>query len=423
MTASHISITCYNRWPEGALKTTRSLLYNPFDPALRADPYPVYRRLREEEPVYRSPLGFWALSRYTDVVELQRDTSLDFFSAEMLARIKEAMKDPSGPTAKISRWLLFTDRQEHRRFRGLMGRFFTPRAVESVRPLIAAKVEGLLDQLHTDEPVDLIAEFALPLPMAMFSEWLGIAPEDRPQVRQWASSIGRILVSVLNPEVVRRMADAVLACDAYLRVQLAERRRAPRDDLLSQLLGATYGGESISDDELIANIILLLGATYETTVNMLGNSILALLQNPDQRALLRSDRSLITNAVDELLRYDSPAQFHGRYTSHDVEIGGKVIPGGTRMMLLIGAANRDPERFADPDRLDIRRPEPRPLAFGTGAHACLGAWVARLESEVALSMLLDRFPSIGRIAGPLQWRPEPLAIRALRTLPVELSAM
>jgi cytochrome P450 len=396
----------------------RSLLYNPFDPALRADPYPIYRRLREKEPVHRSPLGFWALSRYADVAELQRDNSLEFFSPDMIGRIKDAMKDPASPAAKVSRWLLFTDPREHRRFRGLMGRFFTPRAVARIRPLIAAKVEELLDRLDTDGPVDLIAQFAQPLPMAMFSEWLGIPAEDRPQVREWAAAIGRILVTVLNPEMVRRMADAVLACDAYLRVGLAERRAAPRDDLLSELLEASYGGEDISDDELVADVVLLLGATYETTVNMLGNSILALLQNPDQRELLLSERSLITNAVSELLRYDSPAQLHGRYTPHDLEIGGATIPGGSRMLLLIGAANRDPEQSVDPDRLDIRRTDPRPLSFGTGVHACLGAWVARLESEVALSMLLDRFPSIGTIAGPLRWRSEPVAIRALQDLPV-----
>ncbi len=403
------------------LNTKRPLLYNPFDPGLRADPYPAYRRLRDEDPVHRSPLGFWALSRYADIVALQRDPSLEFFGEQTINRLKDAMKDPSGPAAKVGRWLLFTDRQEHRRFRGLMGRFFTPRAVEAVRPLVTAKVEELLDRLPTDRSVDLLAEFAQPLPMTMFSEWLGIPSEDRAQVRQWAASIGRILVSVLNPEMIRKMADAVLACDAYLRGQIAERRRAPRDDLLSELLGATQGGRLISDDELVANVILLLGATYETTVNMLGNSILALLQNPDQREVLRGDRSVLTNAVDELLRYDSPAQLHGRYTPHDLEIGGKVIPGGSRIILLIGAGNRDPERFTDPDRLDLRRPDPRPLSFGTGVHACLGAWVARLESEIALSMLLDRFPRIGRITEPLQWRPEPAAIRALRALPVELS--
>lgn len=401
--------------------TKNRLLYNPFDPALRVDPYPVYRRLRTEDPVHRSPLGFWALSRYDDVAALQRDSSLDFFSRAMYKRIKDAIEDPASPSAKIARWLLFTDKREHRRFRGLMGRYFTPRAVEAARPLITVKVAELLDRLPTDEPADLIAGFAKPLPMNTLCDWLGVPPEDRERCRDWAAAIGRILVSVLNPEMVRRMSDAVLACDAYLRVQVAERRRAPRDDLLSILLGAEHGGEPISDDELVADLILLLGATYETTVNMLANGIHALLRNPDQLALLRDDPSLIANAVDELLRYDSPAQLHGRWTSHDLEVGGTTVPAGSRLILLIAAGNRDPERFSDPDRLDLRRPDPKPLSFGAGAHHCLGAWLARMEAEIALSMLLDRFHRLGPIVQPLEWRSEPVAIRALKALPVKVS--
>jgi cytochrome P450 len=403
------------------LTTNNRLFYNPFDPALRVDPYPIYQRLRDEDPVHRSPLGFWAVSRYADVAKLQRDPNLGFFSPILYDRVRDAMQDPASPSAKIGRWLLFTDRREHRRFRGLMGHYFTPKAVESARPLIEAKVAELLDRLPLDEPTDLIAGFAKPLPINMLCDWLGLPPEDREQCIGWAASIGRVLVSVLNPEMVRRMGAAVLACDAYLRMQVADRRRAPRDDLLSILLEAEHGGEPITDDELVADLILLLGATYETTVNMLGNAILSLLRNPSQLALLRADPAVIGNGVDELLRYESPAQLHGRFTSRDLEVGGRLVPGGSRMILLIGAGNRDPEQFSDPDRLDLRRPDPRPLSFGAGAHHCLGAWLARLEAEIALSMLLDRFPHIGPIIEPLEWRPEPVAIRALKALPVRVS--
>lgn len=403
------------------LKTDRELLYNPFDPALRVDPYPIYRRLRETDPVHRSPLGFWVLSRYADVVEVQRAPDLSFFSPRTMERLRVALEDPSNPAMKVGRWLSFLDRSEHKRFRGLLGRFFTPTALEATRPLIVRSVEQLLDRFPDDRPVDLIGEFAQLLPINMLCEWLGLPREDHERCRGWAASIGRILTSVLNPEMIRRMSGAVLACDAYLRVQLAERRANPRDDLLSALLDAKHGGRPITEDELVGDVTLLLGATYETSVNLIGNGILALLSNPDQLALLREDPSLIANAVEELLRYDAPAQLHGRWAAEDLPVGGKVIPAGARLVILIGSANRDPERFPDPDRLDLRRSDAQSASFGNGVHYCLGAWVARMETQIAISMLLDRFPRIGPLTTPPQWRSDPPAIRGLKELPVRVS--
>lgn len=403
------------------LSTGNGLLYNPFSPAFRADPYPAYRRLRTDDPVHRSPLGFWVISRYADVAKLQADPGLDFYSPVMYGRIRDAMTDPDSPTARVGRWLLFTDRREHRRFRGLLNKFFTPAAVARAAEVIEASVTDLLDQLPVAEPVDLMARLARPLPMNILCDWLGIPRQDREQCRSWAASIGRVLVSVLNPEVLRRMGSAVLACDSYFREQVAERRRAPRADLLSSLLEAEYGHEPISDDEVVADLILILGASSETTVNMLGMAVWSLLRNPDQLAVLRADPSVTRNAVDELLRYESPAQLAGRFTPRDLDVSGSMVPAGSRLTLLIGSANRDPERFADPDRLDLRRADPRPLSFGLGAHHCIGAWLARLEVEIALRMLLDRFGQIRLVDEPLQWRGDSVALRAPVGLPVELT--
>jgi cytochrome P450 len=401
--------------------TGSGLLYNPFSPAFRTDPYPAYRRLRTNDPVHRSPLGFWVISRYADVAKLQADPSLDFYSPAMYGRIRDAMTDPDSPTARVGRWLLFTDRLEHRRFRGLLNKFFTPAAVASAGQVIEAAVTDLLDQLPAGDPVDLMARLARPLPMNILCDWLGVPRQDRELCRSWAASIGRVLVSVLNPEVLRRMGDAVLACDAYFRAQLDERRRAPRADLLSSLLSAEHGDVPISDDELVADLILILGASSETTVNMLGMAIWSLLGHPDQLAVLRADSSVTRNAVDELLRYESPAQLAGRFTSHDLDVAGHTVPAGSRLTLLIGSANRDPERFADPDCLDLRRADPRPLSFGLGAHHCIGAWLARLEVEIALRMLVNRFQQIRLTGEPVQWRGDSVALRAPVALPVELT--
>lgn len=403
------------------LTVNDQLLYNPFDPALRANPYPIYRTLRREDPVHRSPLGFWAVSRYADVVQLQRDASLDFYSPVMYRRLKEAMTDPTSPTSKIARWLQFTERAAHRRFRGLMGPYFTPRAAAELRPLIEGKVQELFDALPEGEPVDFIEGFAKPLPINMLCGWLGLEPEHYDRCRQWAESIGRVLITVLNPEVIRRMGEAVLASDAFFREQLAIRRADPRDDLLTRFMDAEYDGLRITEDELVANLILLLGATYETTRNMLGNSLLTLLRNPDQFALLYAQGMVDRNAVDELLRFESPSQLQGRYTPHDLEVAGHTIPAGSRITLLIGSGNRDEEQYDRPDVLDLGRPDPRPLSFGGGPHHCLGAWISRIEVEAALTMLVRQYPTIRLAASePFPWRPEPAA-RALAALPVTLS--
>lgn len=399
----------------------KALLYNPFDPALRSDPYPIYRRLRETEPVHRSPLGFWVLSRYADVAAVQRDPSLGFFSTRLLNRVMNAGIDPASPEAKALRWVLFIDKERHRRFRGLMSRFFSPRSLESMGPRISAVVEQLLDRLPTDRPVDVIEEFARPLPITVLCEWMGIPRADRAGCYGWSAAIGRVLLSVLSPDMIRSMRDALDISDRYFQALVSERRRHPGDDMLSALIETEFEHEPITDDELIGNVVLLFGASYETTANLLGNGLLALLRNPDQLDLLRAEPALVGDAVEELLRYDSPAQLHGRWTLTELEVGDTVIPADSRLIILIGSANRDPAQFPDPDSLNVRRPDVRPTSFGGGVHHCLGAGMARLEAQVAFSLLLKRFPRIQLVGEPLQWRSDYVAVRGLKELRVELA--
>jgi cytochrome P450 len=399
----------------------RGLLYNPFDPQTRADPYPMYRTLRESDPIHRSPLGFWVISRHADVVSVQRDSNLGFSPTSFTARAEQAGGEPGGPIATIaSRWLLFADPDRHLRFRRIMGRFFTPQSISQLRPLVADVVTELLDAIDPEAPVDLIGQLARPLPIRVLGAWLGLPISDWARWRSWSESIGRVLGSVLNPEVMRSLGLSVLECDEYLHQQLAERRANPGADMLSEFIRLRYEGQPLGDDEIASYVTLLFGAAYETTVNLVGNGLLALIRNPDQQRLLRTQPELIANAVEEILRYDSPAQLHGRWTFDDCKVGDTTIPAGNRLIILMGSANRDPDRYPNPDQLDITRADPRPTSFSGGAHNCLGAPLARLEAQVSLPIVLDRFRQIGLIAQPLSWRADQIAIRALTALPVRV---
>ncbi|MGI8450470.1 MAG: cytochrome P450 [Streptosporangiaceae bacterium] len=408
--------------PAMVTTTPRGLLYNPFDPGLRADPYPVYRVLRETDPVHRSPLGFWVISRHAEVVAIQRDPQLGFSPTSFAARAEQAGGDPAGPVARVaSRWLLFTDPSRHRRFRRIMGRFFAPQNIAALRPVVAGITAELLDAIDPAEPVDLIGQLARPLPVRVLGAWLGLPDSDRWRWRAWSESIGRVLESVLNPEVMRSLSHSVLECDQYLREQLARQRSDPSDGILSGFASMRYDGQLLEDDEIVSYVSLLFGAAYETTVNLIGNGLLALIRNPGQQMLLREEPGLIASAVEEFLRYDSPAQLHGRWTFESCQAGGVEIPAGNRLIILMGSANRDPDRYADPDQLDITRPDPRPTSFSGGPHNCLGAPLARLEAQTAIPMVLDRFRTIGPVTAPLSWRAEHIAIRALTSLPVRVT--
>jgi pimeloyl-[acyl-carrier protein] synthase len=389
--------------------------FNPMDPEFVEDPYPTYHRLRALDPVHPNPLGFWVLTRYEDVVAALRDPR---FGKEAIASVVAARFGIPAPTVGLS--MLDRDPPDHTRLRGLVSKAFTPRVVEALRPHIQRIVDDLLARVEGRHAMDLVEEFAYPLPVTVICQMLGVPVEDRDRFRQWGLDIARGLDSIMLPadsEVGRRSAAARHALTDYFRALIAERRAAPRADMLSDLIAAEEAGDKLSANELLATCILLLVAGHETTVNLIGNGMLALLRHPGELRRLREDPGLIDSAVEELLRYDGPVQRTSRVPSEDVVIGGRTIPKGDLVMPFIGAADRDPAQFPDPDRLDIGRADNRHIAFGWGIHFCLGAPLARLEGQTAIGTLVGRLPRLALATDRPEHRPS-LTLRGLVSLPV-----
>ena len=393
-------------------------LFNPLSPAVIADPYPYYRRLRTQDPVHRSPLGFFVLSRHVEVAFVLRDRRFgkDFVGRMVRRHGPQVMEEPV--YRSMRHWMLQQDPPDHTRLRGLVVRAFTARRVEDMRPRIQQIVDQQLDRLACKGRVDLIADFAFPLPVTVICEMLGIPKEHHEMFLAGARTGGRLLDPV---PLTRAELDAAnagnLASVEYFRSLLELRRRQPGEDLTTQLLQAEEEGSKLSNEELIANIILLFGAGHETTVNLIGNGLLALFRNPEQLRLLRDNPARIGNAIEELLRYDSSVQLTGRVASEDTELAGVRVVRGDGVLCLLGSANRDETVYRDPDRLDIERANIRPLSFGGGIHFCLGAQLARIEAEVAIAGLLRRFPDLMlEDAGNPRWRPT-FVLRGLERLP------
>ena len=395
-----------------------------FDPSFKADPYPTYARLRSSAPVYRAALpdgrGVWLITRYEDVLAVLKDQRFvkDWRGAltpEQLAQvppIPEVMKP-------LSQNMLDTDPPDHERLRALVSKAFTPRLIERLRPRVQAISDGLLDAVQDRGEMDLIDDYAFPLPITVIAELLGVPAEDRNNFREWSDAAvsGNASQEYMEEILIPHMQ----AFTDYLRALFEEKRANPGDDLVSALVRAEEAGDRLSEDELLGMVFLLLVAGHETTVNLIGNGVLALLQHPDQLRKLKEDPSLIKPAVEELLRYDGPVETSTeRFAREDVEIGDQVIPRGEMVLVVLAAADHDPERFSDPDELDITRTDNRHLAFGKGIHHCLGAPLARMEGQIAISTLLRRMPNLRLKGSPesLSWRPG-MILRGLRGLPVE----
>ena len=398
---------------------------SPIDPATIADPYPRYQQLRTEDPVHwHQGLNGWVLTRYADVLAALRDQRL---SSELMSgfteRLSEAANEKIQPLIRLfSDMMLMSDPPDHTRLRMLANKAFTPRVIDRMRSNIQATVEGLLDGIQQngrqDGKFDLIEDLAYPLPAIAISEMLGVPAEDRDQFKNWTGDLAAFLGNVRMVAQTGGIAQkSVLELSDYLRKIISQRRLEPQEDLISALVAAEEEGDRFSEAELYSMCILLMMAGHETTTNLIGNGLLALLQNRDQLEKLSTRPELIETAVEEFLRYDSPVQSAARIAMADIELGGKRIEKGQRVTMILSAANRDPERFSNPDRLDITREDNRHLSFGFGSHFCLGAALARLEAQISIGGVVQRWPGLRLAADELEWRYNP-AFRGLKSLPV-----
>jgi len=395
-------------------------LFNPLSPDFIRNPYPYYERLRTTDPMHITAHGAFLASRHADVSLVLRDKRFgkDYVDRTIKRYGPKIMDEPI--FASMKHWMLQQDPPDHTRLRGLVVKAFTARRVEDMRPRIQQVVDQTIDAIIDRGHMDLIEDFAFRLPVTIICDMLGIPEQHRETFYKGSRDGGRILDPVpLTPEEIAQANTGNALAIMYFEQLFELRRRDPGDDLTTQLVQAEEDGSKLTNEEMTANIILLFGAGHETTVNLIGNGLLALHRNPDQLALLKANPSLITNAIEEFLRYDSSVQLTGRTTLEDVEdLGGKRIPKGDTVLCLLGSANRDPAVYPHgPDQLDITRPNVKPLSFGGGIHFCLGAQLARIEAEIAINTLLRRIPSL-RLddAENPEWRPT-FVLRGLKRLP------
>jgi cytochrome P450/predicted unusual protein kinase regulating ubiquinone biosynthesis (AarF/ABC1/UbiB family) len=394
-----------------------SLEFDPIESEFGTDPYDYYRRLRSQGPIHWLPPGLWMVTRYDDCLALLRDERLS--SDPSRAEIFQTLLPPgwgegSAVDSVMRRLLIFMDPPDHTRLRSLVQAAFSRRAVEELRPRIESIASALLDGLG--ESFDLIADFAYPLPIMVIAELLGVPVEDRNRFGAWSKELVQLVaVDDPDPKVIATGNETMTAFLDYFAGLAEERRRNPRDDLLSALIEAEDEGGNLTEEELLATCVLLLVAGHETTANLIGNGVLALLNNIDELQRLRGDPTLAAGAVEEFLRYDSPVQATARTTLDEIDIAGKRIGANERIVLLLGSANRDPARFADPETLRIDRNPNTHLSFGGGIHFCLGAPLARLEARIAMPMLLGRFSSLQRVDSSEQWK-QTFPIRGLESL-------
>jgi cytochrome P450 len=400
--------------------TDTELLFNPFLPGFNANPYPHYQRMRDVDPIHEHPLGFWLVTRYEDVTALLRaKLSVESGNIEGDGAIADqAQRLDPGSARALS--MLDRDPPDHTRLRALVTKVFTPKAIAALEPMVSELVDRSLDRVADGGEVDLIDELAFPLPFAVISEMLGTRPADHERLRELSGTLVRSLEVQTDPAVIQAIADAEAELTVMMSDIITWKRDNPADDLLTALIAAEHDGDRLTEDELVAQVLLLYVAGHETTVNLIGNGAIALLRNPDQLALLRARPDLAANAVEELLRYDSPVQQSRRITLAPHTIGDRVIPAGTFVIAGLASANRDERHFGpDANELRIDREEARThVSFGAGPHHCLGAALARLEGRLALGKLVTRFPDLS-LNGDVEWNGR-LNLRGAARLPVAI---
>jgi pimeloyl-[acyl-carrier protein] synthase len=393
-------------------------LYRLLDPAVLADPYPLYARLCEEDPVHWDQfLHCWVVTRYADVHQV-----LHSFSADRTPS-PEAMRALGlghiEPIAEVMvKQMLFLDAPDHTRLRKLCSTAFTPRRVELLEGRVEAIANDLIDKVIANKRMDVVADFAAPFPAIVTAHLLGVPAEDHAQLKAWSSDFAEMLGNFQhNPERIDRVLKSVADMTGYFRRAVREEERPLPEGLIRSLVEAEIDGNRLSEEEVIANTIVTMVGGQETTTNLIGNGLLTLLRQPDKLAELRDNPDIAESAIEELLRFETPSQHTGRICREDTIMGGKLIKKGDAVMAVMAAGNRDPRRFADPDALDLRRTDNRHLAFGWAAHFCFGAPLARMEGRIAFTTLLRRLPELALGEGKLSWR-ENLGLRGLKSLQV-----
>jgi pimeloyl-[acyl-carrier protein] synthase len=393
--------------------------YYPLSPRVYRNPYPTYAKLRARDPVHWNFLSHsWVFSRYRDIDAILRDHSRfanDSRYRDSVSRAQAVSSNAGGPS------LLFLDPPDHTRLRALVQQAFTPRALEALTPRIRQIAAHVLDRLADPTAFEVMEALARPLPMLVMADLLGVPTRDLAQFQTWSRRRARVIEPLMTAREQQLATQAAYELDAYFLGLIAQRRVEPQDDLISALVAAEAAGDQLSHDELLVMLRLLLIAGNETTTNLIGNGLLALLRHPDQLQMLRSDPRRMASAVDELLRYDSPVQVIARTALQDMEFDGRPIRKGQGIVLLLGSANRDPEVFVQPDQLDVTRHGPNLLAFGRGIHHCLGAPLARLEARIVFETLVERFTEMHlRITDP-PFR-DNIVLRGLEALPIATTA-
>ncbi len=391
------------------------------DPASIADPHPLYRKLREIAPVHQSALtSTWILSRYEDCRSLLRDNRAGAAEPGIAApesTLSNASRRDRDPELRS---ILFMNPPDHTRIRSLLSRAFTPRRVERLRPEVEAIADTLIDSFASDGPVNLLDALAFPLPANVISALVGVPVERRDWLRPLVAKLTASLELTASEQMVSDAEESSETVRSYLSELMVERRADPGDDLLSAMIAASDGEDRLSENEILSNTMVIYAAGFETTTHLICNTVLNLLRHPEQLEMLRRDRSLVPGAIEEVLRFDPPVQIDGRTAFEDLEFGGRTIPAGHMVMTMLAGANRDPEVYDDPDRFDItRRDQPPVMSFGSGIHYCLGASLARLEGQVVLERLLDRFDE-WTLAEEPPWRPQ-IVIRGVERLDVMFS--
>ncbi|MDQ6699156.1 MAG: cytochrome P450 [Acidobacteriota bacterium] len=406
-----------------SINDTSLSLYHLLDPAILADPYPLYKKLRETDPVHWDPfLHAWVATRYEDVIQVMLRFSADRTpSPEQLEAL--GMMAELQPVAQVMvKQMLFMDAPAHTRLRAVCATAFTPARVAGLRRHIQEIADRLIDRALPSGRLDVIADFANPLPAIVTAELFGVPVEDHENLKIWSTDFAEMLGNFQhNPDRARGVLKSTENMLAYFGNAIRDQARHPRPGLVQSLMNAEVDGARLTEEEVIANLIVTMVGGQETTTNLIGNGLVSLLRNPDQLELLKNDPSIIASAIEELLRYESPSQHTARLAPADMVLGGKQIRKRQAVIAVFAAANRDPERFADPDTLDLRRPDNRHVAFAWGAHYCFGAPLARMEGQIAFETLLRRLPNLRLEPQELAWR-ENMGLRGLKSLDVSFSA-